>query len=63
MKYLSVGLVSLAAIASITLWETSHADFNSIPYQDPMAVSAGQTIYGTNCVACHGAKLEGQDNW
>ena len=26
-------------------------------------LSAGQTLYAENCAACHGASLEGQDNW
>ena len=63
MKYLSIGVVALAVAGSLMLWDNSHADFNSIPYKDSSAISAGQTIYDANCASCHGANLEGQFNW
>ena len=63
MKYLSIGLVALAAISSFMLWDKSQADFKSIPYTDTAAISAGQTIYDANCASCHGVNLEGQFNW
>ncbi|WP_442968784.1 c-type cytochrome [Ramlibacter sp.] len=30
---------------------------------DPQVLQLGQKIYAAHCVACHGAKLEGQPNW
>ncbi len=30
---------------------------------DPTLVTLGRIIYGEQCAACHGAKLEGQANW
>lgn len=30
---------------------------------DPALVAAGKKLYADNCASCHGAKLEGQENW
>ena len=30
---------------------------------DPQVVQLGQKIYAAHCIACHGAKLQGQPNW
>lgn len=30
---------------------------------NPAQVAMGKTLYAENCAACHGAKLEGQENW
>lgn len=30
---------------------------------DPQLVALGKSVYGTQCAACHGIKLEGQPNW
>jgi mono/diheme cytochrome c family protein len=37
------------------------------PYQlrpdEPAVIATGKKIYDAHCVACHGARLEGQPNW
>ena len=30
---------------------------------DLSLVTLGQNIYSENCASCHGANLEGQENW
>lgn len=30
---------------------------------DPQRIARGQEVYGVYCASCHGANLEGQDNW
>jgi mono/diheme cytochrome c family protein len=30
---------------------------------NPQLVALGKTVYDKSCAACHGAKLEGQENW
>lgn len=30
---------------------------------DPQHLARGRALYGTYCAACHGANLEGQENW
>lgn len=34
-----------------------------LPYENTGAVARGQAIYDENCASCHGANLEGEDNW
>lgn len=34
-----------------------------IPFQDQSAVERGMTIYQDQCAACHGANLQGQEDW
>jgi len=35
----------------------------SLPDLDPREIALGETIYATHCAECHGANLEGEDNW
>ncbi|WP_108484832.1 c-type cytochrome [Oceaniglobus ichthyenteri] len=32
-------------------------------YDDPDVVARGAELYAQNCASCHGAALEGQENW
>ncbi|CUH78360.1 c-type cytochrome [Tropicibacter naphthalenivorans] len=34
-----------------------------LPYDDAARVAEGQVIYAETCASCHGADLEGEDNW
>ncbi|MGH1354716.1 MAG: c-type cytochrome [Thalassovita sp.] len=34
-----------------------------LPYQNPQAIAEGQELYMENCASCHGAALQGQENW
>lgn len=34
-----------------------------LPYDDAEAVARGATLYAEHCASCHGADLEGEDNW
>ena len=34
-----------------------------LPWQDPAAVAAGEGLYAAHCAACHGAALEGAEDW
>ena len=36
---------------------------NLFPSDDAAAVARGQALYAANCASCHGADLEGQENW
>lgn len=49
-EYQKAALAGGAAPTDIQLWNLS---------RDPAVVQAGQRIYTANCVACHGANLEG----
>ncbi len=53
----------LAAAAIYLAWRwTDEATLAADP-GNPVQVALGQSVYGKNCAACHGAKLEGQPNW
>ncbi|MBE58794.1 MAG: cytochrome C [Gammaproteobacteria bacterium] len=63
MKYAVSGLIIVSALIGTALWSSSSAEMARIPYEDTTSVAAGKLVYGANCAACHGAKLEGQANW
>jgi mono/diheme cytochrome c family protein len=57
---LVIVLVALLSASAILFF----GDFdNTSSEPDPQRVARGQEIYGAYCAACHGANLEGQDNW
>lgn len=41
----------------------SAQDGGFLPYRDARAVARGEEIYKDYCASCHGANLEGEDNW
>ncbi|MCM2562614.1 cytochrome c [Lutimaribacter sp. EGI FJ00013] len=34
-----------------------------LPYRDAGVVAQGQELYADHCAVCHGAELEGEENW
>jgi len=50
-------LLSVSAVIYFGDFENTRGEI------DPQRVARGQEIYGVYCAACHGANLEGQDNW
>jgi len=57
---LVVGLVASSAPAQeIAL----PADYDPTLYTNPEAVDRGRALYDANCASCHGARLEGQEDW
>jgi S-disulfanyl-L-cysteine oxidoreductase SoxD len=59
------GLVLLAALAWLIVGERFAGARSSMMLRpdDATLLAQGQQIYVTLCVACHGARLEGQPNW
>lgn len=60
------GLVIVAAVATIVVagmlwWGRSDAQTGTMPAD--IDIAQGQTLYAANCAACHGADLEGQEDW
>lgn len=42
----------------------ARADGNGfLPFKDAKAIKRGAEIYDESCASCHGAKLEGEENW
>lgn len=52
-------VVLLSASAIIYLGDFENAGREA----DPQQIARGQEVYEVYCAACHGANLEGQDNW
>ena len=67
MKLTILSLVAVGAVLAIAqglgLFAEQTSEEIRIPYENPVAVARGQEIYVNACAACHGQKLEGQQNW
>lgn len=62
----AVSAVALVAIA--TSWYVLGTSSNSqasglLRVNDASTVAIGQQIYAETCASCHGAQLEGEENW
>ncbi|MFT6105476.1 MAG: mono/diheme cytochrome c family protein [Paracoccaceae bacterium] len=54
-------LVALGAGAY--LWTDAAASAKSGAMPENVDIATGQDLYAETCAACHGANLEGQENW
>lgn len=59
MKFL-YGAIGAAVLLGGAVWVVSA---ETKLYESPEIVALGQTLYEENCASCHGANLEGQENW
>lgn len=61
---LSLGIMGAVA-ATGALWaQTKEPDHAGLfDYANLDVIARGEAIYDENCAACHGANLEGQENW
>lgn len=59
------GTLALAAAVHFSTAQSEQpaASANLFAYDDPATVALGAGLYADFCAACHGANLEGQDNW
>ena len=55
-------VIGIGALAAIVAWEIVRGPV-AINTANPEAVEKGRAIYATYCATCHGANLEGQDDW
>lgn len=59
-----LGIGVLAALgAAAYVWTESAANVASGVMPESVDLVAGKALYAETCAACHGANLEGQDNW
>ena len=60
----TVPVVAFAAFAAVAVGALADTDpAGLLPYHDKGATTRGAAIYRANSASCHGAALEGQDNW
>lgn len=59
---LGVGLVPVA-LAGAYFWTADAVGASSGVMPQDVDLAAGEALYAENCAACHGADLEGQDDW
>lgn len=59
---LGAGFV-LVASAGAYVWMADAAGSGSGAMPKDVDLASGEALYAENCAACHGANLEGQDNW
>lgn len=60
-NFLIVGLVALAAGIAWVVWPAQGQGPLEAP--TPSALAQGAELYAANCASCHGASLEGEENW
>ena len=63
LAILALGAASIAAIAVVRAQSIADLPAEMFPYTDQAVIAEGQGLYDAHCAACHGADLEGQDNW
>ncbi len=60
MRRSFVGIVAVLAVASVSANAQSRS---GVIIPDAVDIVAGEDLYAENCASCHGANLEGQENW
>ncbi len=63
MRFVVVfALISTAAVGVFFLRDAGASE-EAFAYRDPEIVEMGRVLYDEICAVCHGADLEGQENW
>jgi mono/diheme cytochrome c family protein len=55
--------LAAAALAAAAWYSQDGGPSVSLRPDDAAVVALGRTVYGDHCASCHGAGLEGQENW
>ena len=63
MKRLTMTVVAMGLAMQAGADERPEDAAGLFPYWDTEAVALGETLYAENCAACHGAALEGEEDW
>lgn len=62
MAILGAGLVLVVTLGGF-FWTSGRSQSAGGAMPDYVDLAAGEILYAENCAACHGANLEGQENW
>jgi mono/diheme cytochrome c family protein len=57
----SFAIAILCLALPLSAWADGQAGL--FAYRDAQTIAAGERIYADYCASCHGAQLEGQENW
>jgi mono/diheme cytochrome c family protein len=60
---LGAGTVLLLALIVLTAFSLRSGAIPPIDHADTTVVALGQQVYQAQCASCHGANLEGEENW
>ena len=63
MNRLTIVAALAISVSAGALFLIPKEAIGKIPYQNASAVAEGKNIYFAECASCHGANLEGQNNW
>lgn len=63
MKKLGAGAFAISVLCITIMADAQQIPTNIFPYDDPVQVAVGAELYDAHCSSCHGARLEGQENW
>jgi mono/diheme cytochrome c family protein len=59
------GLIGVVAMGILVISGAGNAQKNAslLRYDEPAIIALGAELYLQSCASCHGANLEGQENW
>ena len=60
---LGAGTVVLLALVALTAFSLRSGTVPPIDHADTTVVALGWQVYQAQCAGCHGANLEGEENW
>ncbi|MXQ08375.1 c-type cytochrome [Alphaproteobacteria bacterium GH1-50] len=58
-----VSAFAVIAVAAGSAFFATGGNASSLPHLSAETVAMGAEIYAENCASCHGAALEGEENW
>ena len=63
MRYVVVIFTAIAVVGGAFFWSGSETSTAPATARSEVDIIAGKQIYVEYCAACHGANLEGQEDW